>query len=1095
MTINPRLTASLALLALPFFAPADEAQRTDPPDLHTLVAAMTLEEKIGQLALRGRGSSRSTEPLPDELIEAVRAGRVGSVINLMVPAEVDRLQRIAVEESPRGIPLLFGRDVIHGLHAVAPIPLAQAATWNPSLVEEGARAMARDAVRYGIRWTFAPMVDVTRDPRWGRIAESPGEDPYLAARMAEASVRGLQGDDPSAPDRVAACLKHFAAYGAAEGGRDYNTTSMSQLDLRNVYLPPFRAGIEAGALTLMTGFNELNGVPATAHSMLLSQILRDEWGFRGFVVSDWNSLTEMIEHGYSADAREAARQALTAGLDQEMMSTAFEDHLADLVEAGEISESTIDDAVLRILRVKRALGLFERPERQSSKDPTALDDSSLEVAYRLALESVVLLENDGVLPLTETDELRVAVVGPLADAPHEQLGTWSFDGRAADSRTPVTALRERLGERVAFAPGLSHSRDTSHDGFAAALDAARRSDVVLFFGGEEAILSGEAHSRADLALPGAQVALLRELRATGKPMVLVLLAGRPSTFEDVDADAILAAWHPGTMAGPALAALLFGDVSPSGRLPVTWPRAVGQIPMHYNHKRTGRPADPSRLLPFNEIPIGAWQSSLSNTSHYLDLGTEPAYPFGHGLGYSRVDYRRLTVEPQRIGPGETVQVAADVANVGSHKVVETVQLYLRDLVASPTRPVRELAGFERVALAPGETRRVVFKVDVDSLAWFDGEAFTAAPGEFAVWIAPDARSGLEGRFELVAGDAEPGALPAPRPVGSIERLDPRLDALLPRAVQPVAVATGFTWSEGPVWLPESRTLLVSDVPENTIWAWSEADGLERWLGPSGYTGEASRGGEMGSNGLWLDRRGGEEGGDLLLCQHGDRRVVRLRRDPSSPSGFDARFETVADRFAGRRFNSPNDLVVGTDGSIYFTDPPYGLEHGPDDPARELPFHGVFHLPPDAAHGGGGHEGTVRLVSDALSRPNGIALSPCGHTLYVANSDPAAATWTAWELDDSGTAGASRVFFDATERVGHGPGLPDGMVVDHAGNLFATGPGGVLVLSPDGDHLGTIRLDRPVANVTFGGADGSTLYLTADDLLVRVRTRTRGLAFD
>ena len=610
MKTTARFCAGLVLLTVPVLA--EEVPGSHALDLGALLAKMTLEEKIGQLSLRGRGSSRSTEPLPEERVKAVRAGRVGSAINLMVPADLDRLQRVAVAESPRGIPLLFGRDVIHGLHAVAPIPLAQAATWNPGLVREGARAMARDATRYGIRWAFAPMVDVTRDPRWGRIAESPGEDPFLASRLAEAYVRGLQGDDPSGPDRVAASLKHFAAYGAAEGGRDYNTASMSELDLRNVYLPPFRAGVEAGALTLMSGFNELNGIPATAHPLLLSRILRGEWNFRGFVVSDWSSLTEMIEHGFSAGPREAARQALIAGLDQEMRSTAFEDHLTELVAAGEVPEAAIDEACLRVLWVKRELGLFERPYRRPVEDPSTIDDASLEVAYRLAVESAILLENDGLLPLADAPELRVAVIGPLADAPHEQLGTWTFDGRAEDSRTPLAALRQRLGaDRVAFAPGLDHSRDTSRDGFEPALAAAEQAEVILFFGGEEAILSGEAHSRADISLPGAQVELLRELNATGKPLALILLSGRPLTLRGVDARAILAAWHPGTMAGPALTALLFGEESPSGRLPVTWPRSVGQIPIYYNHKRTGRPADPARLIPFEEIPIGAWQSSLA----------------------------------------------------------------------------------------------------------------------------------------------------------------------------------------------------------------------------------------------------------------------------------------------------------------------------------------------------------------------------------------------------------------------------------------------------------------------------------------------------
>lgn len=597
---------------------------TSEQDLLDLVARMSVVERIGQLNLRGRGSTGSTAEIPAELVAAVRAGQVGALINIMLPDEVDRLQRLAVEESPHGIPLLFGRDVIHGLHAVAPIPLAQAATWSLDLVEAGARAAAIDARAYGINWTFAPMVDIARDPRWGRIAESLGEDPYLASRMGEAMVRGWQGSSLKDPTSVAACVKHFAAYGAAEGGRDYNTVSLPETELRNVYLPPFRAAIDAGALSVMSSFNEINGIPATANYRLLTEILREEWGFEGFVVSDWNSVGEMIAHGFSGDERSAARQSLGAGLDMEMMSRTFEDHLAELVSTAEVAGKNLDEAVLRILRVKHRLGLFERPYRDGAAAPDSLRKDSLQVARRLALESAVLLRNTGpILPLS-SEIGHVAVVGPLADAPREQLGTWSFDGRSEDSVTPLAALRERLGpENVRFARGLEYSRSTSREGFADALAVAASSDVVLFFGGEEAILSGEAHSRADIRLPGLQQELIRELAAADKPVVLVVLAGRPLVLREIlnDVAAVLYAWHPGTMAGPALADLLLGVESPTGRLPVTWPKGVGQIPIYYNHKNTGRPPQSERMIELEDIPVGAWQSSLHNTSHYLDLST------------------------------------------------------------------------------------------------------------------------------------------------------------------------------------------------------------------------------------------------------------------------------------------------------------------------------------------------------------------------------------------------------------------------------------------------------------------------------------------
>ncbi len=727
------------------------AQSSRERELTELLAKMSLEEKLGQLNLRGRGSTGSKSEIPPELVEAVRQGRVGALINVMLPEEVDRLQRVAVEESPSGIPLLFGRDVIHGLHAVAPIPLAQAATWNPQLLEVGARVAARDARAYGINWTFAPMVDITRDPRWGRIAESLGEDPLLASRLAAAMVRGWQGSSLDSPTSVAACVKHFAAYGAAEGGRDYNTVSLSETDLRNTYLPPFRAAIDAGALSVMSAFNEINGVPASAHYELLTGVLRGEWGFEGLVVSDWDSVSEMIDHGFSADEAAAARQAIQAGLDMEMISRTFEDHLPALIESGVVAETTIDTAARRILRVKQRLGLFERPYRPTVTEMGSLSQESLDAAYRLAVESAVLLKNtDGVLPLSAAS--RLAVIGPLANAPREQLGTWSFDGRAEDSVTPLTSLKGRLGDdRVGYAAGLDHSRSTSSEGFAEAVELARRSDVALFFGGEEAILSGEAHSRADIRLPGAQQELVRRLAESGTPVVLVVLAGRPLVLREIlDVVAgVLYAWHPGTLAGPALTDLLLGVESPGGRLPVTWPKGVGQIPIYYNHKRTGRPPDPDRMIAIEEIPVGAWQSSLSNTSYYLDLGMNPEFPFGFGLSYSTFEYDAVRLSTDRLTPDGSIEIETTVTNSGDRKAAEVVQLYLRDRVGSRTRPVRQLAGFRRLVLEPGAAETVVFELHSEDLAFYDGHSWVAEPGEFDVWIAPDAASGAPSGFTLV----------------------------------------------------------------------------------------------------------------------------------------------------------------------------------------------------------------------------------------------------------------------------------------------------------------------------------------------------------
>lgn len=714
-----------------------------------LIAEMSLEEKIGQTALRGV-SSRQSGQLSGELIDAVKAGRVGAMLNVMDKDQVETLQKIAVHQSPRGIPLLFGRDVIHGFRTIFPIPLGIAATWDPAVAEQSSRIAAAEATTYGIRWTFAPMVDIARDPRWGRIAESPGEDPYLAAQLARAYVRGFQGDNLADPRRMAACAKHFAAYGAAEGGRDYNTASVPEGLLRDVYLPPFKAAADAGVASFMSAFNELNGVPCTGNRFLLRTILRDEWHFDGFVVSDWNSISEMIAHGYVSDERDAARRAALAGLDMEMTSATYEQHLAELVQSGIVSDRQLDDFVKNILRVKFRLGLFERAEFDRDRNDVLLSPPHLALARQAAIQSLVLLKNDKErLPL-DTSLPRIAVIGPLADAPHEQLGTWTFDGRKEDTQTPLAALRALLGpERVDYAPGLAFSRDRSRDGFAAAVAAAGAADVVLLFVGEEAILSGEAHSRADIRLPGAQEALVHAVAATGKPVVLLILAGRPITLADVldKVDAVLMAWHPGTMGGPALADVLFGKSEPGGRLPVTWPKSVGQIPIYYNATNTGRPPLAETFVPMDEIPIGAWQSSLGNTSHYLDLGYRPQFPFGYGLGYTTFAYGELRVAPETMPVDGALEVSAEVTNTGRRAGTAVVQLYVRDRVGDVTRPVRELKGFERVTLSPGETRRVTFPLAAQDLAFTNQEMqHVTEPGEFDVWVGGHSQAELHGEF-------------------------------------------------------------------------------------------------------------------------------------------------------------------------------------------------------------------------------------------------------------------------------------------------------------------------------------------------------------
>ena len=731
--------AVLAFAALAFGAPAgtDVEQR-----VNSLLARMTLEEKLGQMSQ----STSLASPLSDAIKQQIRQGRWGSFLNAGSPADRAEAQRIALHESRLGIPLLFGRDVIHGYHTIFPIPLGQAASWDPALIEQAYRIAAREASTEGIRWAFAPMVDIARDPRWGRIAESPGEDPYVAETVAAAMVRGFQGSGLDDPASVAACVKHFAGYGAAEAGRDYNSAWISEGLLRDVYLPPFRAALNAGADTIMTAFNTLNGVPATADSFLLHQILRDEWKFHGMVVSDYEAITNLIPHGYAARPRDAARDALRAGVDMEMVSTTYFDYGKSLLEAHAVDMKMVDDAVRNILRLKFELGLFE--DRAAPPAEARVTPESRAVAQRLATESLVLLKNDDhTLPLANSVS-AVAVIGPLADSPVDQMGTWVMDGRPQDVETPLSALRQALGPaRVLYAPGLRNSRDTSQAGFPAALDAARRADAVLLFLGEEEILSGEARSRAFLNLPGAQEQLVTEIARSGKPLVAVILAGRPLTFHETaaKAKAVLWAFHPGTMGGPAIADVLFGRAAPSGKLTVTFPRTVGQVPIYYAHLNTGRPASSSEL----GIPMGNPAEPQGYTSKYIDVDFTPEYPFGYGLSYTDFEYANLRVGTPQVKMGGTLRVSADIRNRGTRAGTEVVQFYVHAVTASVVQPVRLLKGFQRVTLQPGEVHTVSFSINTSELAFHNPQMrLVTEPGHYQVWIAPDSARGLEGEFTL-----------------------------------------------------------------------------------------------------------------------------------------------------------------------------------------------------------------------------------------------------------------------------------------------------------------------------------------------------------
>lgn len=717
--------------------------------IDALLKQMTLEEKIGQT------NQLSAYSVPEEMAPILRSGSAGSILNTLTPEMANSLQRYAVEESRLGIPLIIGRDVIHGYKTMFPIPLGQAATFDPEVVELGARIAAIEATAAGIRWTFSPMLDVARDPRWGRIAEGSGEDPYLTAVMGAAMVRGYQGEGAGDPTGMAACAKHFAGYGAAEGGRDYNSTNIPERQLRNVYLPPFEASIRSGALTVMTSFNDNDGIPSTGNEHLLKEILRDEWNFDGMVVTDWNSAGEMIAHGFAADETEAARKSMNAGVDMDMMSHTYIRHMADLIRTGQVSEKRLDEAVRNILRLKFRLGLFEHPYADPERARQVnYCDEHLAAARKAAAESAILLRNEGrVLPLDETKIKRLLVTGPLADAPYEQMGTWTFDGEAAHTVTPLAALKAACGDRIqiVYEPVLTYSRETVPAARLAALTAkAAQADAVLVFVGEEAILSGEAHCLADLNLQGSQSELMAAAKRSGKPVATVIMAGRPLTIADdlENTDALLYSFHPGTMGGPALVDLLFGKECPSGKTPVSFPVAVGQIPIHYNHHNTGRPATGEETL-LRDIEVGAGQTSLGCTSFLLDAGFYPLFPFGYGLSYTTFAYSAPELDKREYTADDTIRIAFELTNTGGCDGTEVAQVYVQDLAGSIARPVKELKAFSRIALKAGESRRVELELPVRELAFWNIDLKRVVePGAFRLWVAGDSASGEPVNFNV-----------------------------------------------------------------------------------------------------------------------------------------------------------------------------------------------------------------------------------------------------------------------------------------------------------------------------------------------------------
>lgn len=714
--------------------------------VETLLHKMTLEEKLGQM--------NQLSPWDfEDLAKRVRKGEVGSILNVVNPEEVNKIQKIAVEESRLGIPLIVSRDVIHGYKTIFPIPLGQAATFNPEVVKEGARVAAIEASADGIRWTFAPMIDVARDPRWGRIAESCGEDPYLNAVMGTAMIKGYQGDSLNDPTAIAACAKHFVAYGAAEGGRDYNSTFIPERVLRNVYLPPFKAAADAGCATFMTSFNDNDGVPSTANSFVLKDVLRKEWKYDGMVVTDWASALEMVNHGFCTDGKDAAEKSVNAGVDMEMVSETFIQNLKQSIAENKVSMETIDNAVRNILRLKFRLGLFDNPYVVTPQT-VKYAEKHLQTAKTAAEQSVILLKNENqTLPFT--DKIKtLAVIGPMADAPYEQMGTWVFDGEKEHTQTPLTAIKEMYGNKVKviFEKGLDYSRDKNTAGIARAVNAARQADAVVVFVGEESILSGEAHSLANLNLQGAQSQLIKELAATGKPVVTVVMAGRQLVIADEVkvSDAMLYSFHPGTMGGPAIADILFGKVNPSGKTPVTFPRMSGQVPIYYAQHKTGRPANPTEML-IDEIPVEAGQTSVGCRSFYLDAGNSPLFPFGYGLSYTTFEYSNLSLASDNLTVQDTLSISFTLKNTGKYDGTEVVQLYVQDKVGSVTRPVKELKRFQRVTLKAGESTQLSLSLPVSELAfWGYDMNYTVEPGAFTLWVGTNSAEGLTKDFSVSA---------------------------------------------------------------------------------------------------------------------------------------------------------------------------------------------------------------------------------------------------------------------------------------------------------------------------------------------------------
>ncbi|WKZ60393.1 MAG: beta-glucosidase BglX [Cyclobacteriaceae bacterium] len=759
MRLKNYLFASFGLLIISCSSPGDETSSVDRK-IDSLLNEMTLEEKLGQLNLPSAGQFTTGQAQNSDIAKKIESGLVGGLFNIKSVNAIREMQQIAVEKSRLKIPLLFGMDVIHGYESVFPIPLGLSCSWDLELIEKTARVAAQEASADGINWTFSPMVDISRDARWGRISEGSGEDTYLGSEIAKAMVRGYQGDDLTANNTIMSCVKHYALYGAAEAGRDYNTTDMSKHRMYNEYFPPYKAAVDAGVGSVMASFNEIDGIPATANKWLLTDVLRKEWGFDGFLVSDYTGVSEMIDHGYG-DLQTVSAKALAAGLDMDMVSEGLVSTLAQSLKEGKVTEAQIDAACRRILKAKFQLGLFDDPYRYCDESRARTEIFTAEnraFARSVATQSFVLLKNDkNILPLQKKG--TIALVGPLADAATNMTGTWSVAARFSESITVLEGLKKALGDqaKVVYAKGSNLHEDAAIEERATmfgkslnrdprseqairdeAVRIAKSADVIVAAVGESAEMSGEASSRVNIDIPQTQRDMLKALLETGKPVVVVLFTGRPLTltWEDENIPAILNVWFGGSEAGDAIADVLFGDVNPSGKLTTTFPQHVGQLPMYYSHKNTGRP-----------LAEGQWFQKFR--SNYLDVSNDPVYPFGYGLSYTTFTYDKLSVDKKEISAGGSVTVTVNVTNTGSREGAEVVQLYVRDLVGSLTRPVKELKGFQKVMLKPGESKTITFTLTEKDLSFYRADlTFGAEPGKFQVFVGGNSRDVLQAQFEL-----------------------------------------------------------------------------------------------------------------------------------------------------------------------------------------------------------------------------------------------------------------------------------------------------------------------------------------------------------